>query len=340
MKDILLHWEFNGCVSVCKNGIPIFQHSNGWANYEKKVKHTLDSQFLIASVTKQFTATCIMMLVEDNKIDLDDKLEVYLPEYAHSDKMTIRQMLNMTSGIPDMINDVIAVQLEAESVSANRSKKEQLVYEYNTMSRPFTLMSVLDLVNDKDLAFTPGELIRYSNTNYSFLGFIIERLSGLTLNDFMTERIFKPLGMKHTCCLPEKATCPGYERTDEVIYLGYGRDTSGDGCIVSTVQDLSLWLNAVLNKQLLSLSSWEQILTMIPNSDKNYWLENYGFGWDKTGIWYQHSGGDMGYISFVFLCFEKQITVAICENMPSLPLNEPIGRVEFAIMECIDKFEL
>jgi len=338
MTDILHHWEFNGCVSICKDGFPIFETGNGWANYENNDKHSITSRFLIASVTKQFTAACIMMLVEEGKLHLEDQLKRYLPEYTHSDQMTIRQMLNMMSGIPDMINDVIAGQLEAELALKPMSEQEQLVYEYNTMSRPFTLNEVLMLVNDKDLAFPPGEMIRYSNTNYSFLGFIIERISGKSLNEFMTERIFNPLGMQHTCCFPETASCPGYERTEDIIYLGYGRDTSGDGCIVSTVQDLSLWLNAVLNKQLLSQDSWNQILTMVPNSDKNYWLENYGFGWDKTGIWYQHSGGDMGYISFVFLSFEKQITVAICENMPCLPLNEPIGRVEFAIMECIDKF--
>jgi len=338
MKEILHRWEFNGCVSICKDGKPIFEGAEGFANYESKVKHSLQSQFLIASVTKQFTAACIMKLAEDGKICLEDKLEVYFPEYCHSHKMTIRQMLNMMSGIPDMINDVIAGQLETDTASENMSEKERLVYEYKAMSRPFTLKEVLELVNDKDLDFVPGERIRYSNTNYSFLGFIIERVSGMSLNDYMTENIFKPLGMKNTCCKPEMATCPGYERTDEVICLGYGRDTSGDGCIVSTVQDMSIWLNAVLKKKLLSDSSWEQILTMVPNTDTTYWLENYGFGWDKTGMWYQHNGGDMGYLAFVFLCFERRITVSICENMPSLPLNEPVGWVEFAIMECIDRF--
>ena len=337
LMGILHHWEFNGCVSICKNGTTVFEGFNGWANYEEKVRHTLESRFLIASVTKQFTAACVMMLVEEGKICLENKLQVYLPEYVHSDKITIRQMLNMMSGIPDMINDVIAAQLEAD-VSEGRTEKEQLIYEYNAMSRPFTLSETLKLVNDKPLDFIPGEKIRYSNTNYSFLGFVVERVSGQPLDAFMTERIFKPLRMISTSCRPETASCPGYERQDEVIYLGYGRDTSGDGCIVTTVGDLSFWLNAVLKKQLLLPESWEQILTMIPNPDKEYWLENYGFGWDKTGIWYQHNGGDMGYICFVFLSFEKQITVAICENMPSLPLDEPIGRVEFAIMECVDKF--
>lgn len=338
MTDILQRWEFNGCVSICKDGNLLFEGANGWADYESKIRHTLNSQFLIASVTKQFTAACIMMLAEEGKIQLEDKLAIYLPEYRYSDKMTIRQMLNMMSGIPDMINDVIAEQLEKDSALEKMSDREQIVYEYNAVSRGFSLSEVLELVNDKELQFTPGDMIRYSNTNYSFLGFIIERITGKTLNDYMTERIFSPLGMEHTCCKPENATCPGYERADDIICLGYGRDTSGDGCIVSTVQDLSLWLNAVLQKQLLSKNSWEQIFTMVPNADKNYWLENYGFGWDKTGVWYQHNGGDMGYVTFVFLCFERGITVAICENMPSLQLDEPVGRVEFAIMECIDKF--
>lgn len=338
IAEILRRWEFNGCVSICKDGTTLFEGANGWANYESQINHSLDSQFLIASVTKQFTAACIMMLVEEGKVHLEDKLAVYLPEYSYADKMTIRQMLNMMSGIPDMINDVIAEQLETDSSLDEMSDRERLVYEYNAVSRPFSLQEVLELVNDKELLFTPGDMIRYSNTNYAFLGYIVERVSGKTLNDYMAERIFEPLGMKHTCCKPEMATCPGYERTADIIYLGYGRDTSGDGCMVSTVQDLSIWLKSVLQKQLLSNNSWEQILTMVPNTDKNYWLENYGFGWDKTGVWYQHSGGDMGYISFVFLCFERGITVAICENMPSLPLDEPVGRVEFAIMECIDKF--
>lgn len=306
ITEILQHWEFNGCVSICKDGIPIFEGANGWANYEDKVQHSLESQFLIASVTKQFTAACIMMLVEEGRLHLDDKLEVYLPEYTHADQITIRQMLNMMSGIPDMIDGVIAEQLATEGVLENKSEKERIIYEYNALSRPFTLEEVLALVNDRALDFAPGEMIRYSNTNYSFLGHIIERITQKSLNDYMTERIFKPLGMKHTCCNPERATCPGYERTNNIIYLGYGRDTSGDGCIVSTVQDLSLWLNAVMKKQLLSLHSWEQILTMVPNTDKSYWLENYGFGWDKTGMWYQHSGGDMGYIAFVFFALSDK----------------------------------
>lgn len=189
VDEILHRWEFNGCVCISKNGQIIYEGSNGWANYENKEPHTLDSKFLIASVTKQFTAACIMFLVEEGKIRLDDKLDIYVPEYTYSDRVTIRQMLNMMSGIPDMINGVIAEQLELEKGLSYRSEKENIIYEYNMMSRPFVLSEVLELVNDRELDFIPGTEIRYSNTNYSFLGFIIERISGMSLNDFMSSRI-------------------------------------------------------------------------------------------------------------------------------------------------------
>lgn len=195
-----------------------------------------------------------MMLVEEGKVQLDAPLQNYIPEYTYSSQVTIRQLLNMTSGIPDMINEVIAEEI-ADSLK-HLSKKDAIIYENRELSRPFSLHEVLELVNGRELNFQPGEKIRYSNTNYSFLGSIVERLSGQTLAAFMEEHIFEPLGMKDTSANPEDATCPGYERTDEIIYLGYGRDRSGDGCIVSTTHDLCLWLNAVLKKKLLSQDSW------------------------------------------------------------------------------------
>ncbi len=127
----------------------------------------------------------------------------------------------------------------------------------------------------------------------------------------MTTRIFKKLNMNNTLCNPLMATSIGYTRlNNKIVPLGYGRDTSGDGCIVTTVADLSIWLNAVLNK--------DSILT--------------------ESSWYQHNGSDMGYITFVFLSFEKQITVSICQNLEALQLNDDAGRVEFNIMQCIDQF--
>jgi len=246
-------------------------------------------------------------------------------------------MLNMMSGIPDMINEVILEEIEQDKTE--RTQEEQLIFEYQTQSRCFSLGEVLELVNNRELNFEPGTLMNYSNTNYSFLGFIVERLAGQSLGTFMEERIFKPLHMNETIGNPSMATSIGYARLDDkIVRLGYGNDMSGDGCIVTTATDLSLWLNAVLTKNaILSKQSWEQILTMVPNPDKNNWLENYGFGWDKTGPWYQHSGGDMGYVTFVFMCFEKMITVAICQNLEALPLDDPAGRVEFEMMQCIDE---
>ena len=337
LNAIMEKRDFSGCISVCKDSEVIYQGYHGYANYEARKPNDLETRFLIASVTKQFTAACIMMLVEEGKINLQHTLDNYLPEYTYASQITIRQMLNMMSGIPDMINEVIVEEIEQDKTE--RTQEEQLVFEYQTQSRCFPLSEVLELVNNRELNFEPGTSMNYSNTNYSFLGFIVERLSGQSLGTFMEERIFGPLHMNETTCNPSMATSIGYARMDgKIVRLGYGNDMSGDGCIVTTVTDLSLWLNAVLMKNaILSKQSWEQILTMVPNPDKSNWLENYGFGWDKTGPWYQHNGGDMGYVTFVFMCFEKMITVAICQNLEALPLDVPAGRVEFEMMQCIEE---
>ncbi len=337
LNAIMEKRDFSGCISVCKDSEVIYQGYHGYADYEARKPNDLETRFLIASVTKQFTAACIMMLAEEGKINLQHTLDNYLPEYTYASQITIRQMLNMMSGIPDMINEVIVEEIEQDKTE--RTQEEQLIFEYQTQSRRFSLSEVLELVNNRELNFEPGTLMNYSNTNYSFLGFIVERLAGQSLGTFMEERIFRPLHMNETICNPSMATSIGYARMDDkIVRLGYGNDMSGDGCIVTTATDLSLWLNAVLTKNaILSKQSWEQILTMVPNPDKNNWLENYGFGWDKTGPWYQHNGGDMGYVTFVFMCIEKMITVAICQNLEALPLEDPAGRVEFEIMQCIDE---
>ena len=337
LNAIMQKWNFSGCISICKDSEVIYQGYHGYADYEAGKPNDLETRFLIASVTKQFTAACIMMLVEEGKINLQHTLDDYLPEYTYASQITIRQMLNMMSGIPDMINEVIVEEIEQDKTK--RTQEEQLVFEYQTQSRCFSLSEVLELVNNRELNFEPGTLMNYSNTNYSFLGFIVERLAGQSLGTFMEERIFRPLHMNETICNPSMATSIGYARMDDkFVRLGYGKDMSGDGCIVTTATDLSLWLNAVLTKNaILSKQSWEQILTMVPNPDKNNWLENYGFGWDKTGPWYQHNGGDMGYVTFVFMCIEKMITVAICQNLEALPLDVPAGRVEFEMMQCIEE---
>lgn len=337
LNAIMQKWNFNGCISICKDTKVVYQCSNGYADFEADKLNESDTSFLIASVTKQFTAVCVMMLAEEGKINLEHTLDYYLPEYTHSSKVTIRQMLNMMSGIPDMINEVIVEEIEQDTTE--RTEEEQLVFEYQTQSRHFSLEEVLELVNGRRLNFEPGAAMSYSNTNYSFLGVVIERLTHQTLGAFMEERIFKPLHMNNTICNPSMATSTGYARlNDKIVHLGHGKDMSGDGCIVTTATDLSLWLNAVLTQNsILSTQSWNQILTMVPNPDKSNWLENYGFGWDKTGIWYQHNGGDMGYVTFVFMCIEKMITVAICQNLEALPLDDAAGRVEFEIMQCVEE---
>ena len=167
LDAVMKKWNFNGCVSICKDTKVVYQGSAGLADFEVNEPNELSTRFLIASVTKQFTAVCVMMLVEEEKINLEHTLDCYLPEYTYASKITIRQMLNMMSGIPDMINEVIVEEIEQDKME--RTEEAQLIFEYQTQSRCFSLEEVLKLVNKRELNFEPGALMRYSNTNYSFL---------------------------------------------------------------------------------------------------------------------------------------------------------------------------
>ena len=339
MKETLKKWDYNGSVCITMENEVIYEGSFGMADMENKIPNTNDTIFSIASVTKQFTAVCIMMLFEEGKINIDDTLDKYIPEYVYAEKVTLRQMLNMSSGIPDMINEVIEEKMNEEETTTELSECDFLVYRVQECSRPFTLSEVLNMVNCRSLNFVPGTKLSYSNTNYAFLGAIVERISKLPLSVFMMKRIFVPLKMKNTYGRPEKATSIGYGRyLDKLVRFGYVRDLSGDGCIVTSAKDLCVWLNAVLERKLLKMSSWEQCLTMVVNPDNNY-PKNYGFGWDKDGEWYQHGGEDMGYVTSAFMSFERNVTVSMIKNVPSpIIVDANPCRPEYQIMDCVVEY--
>lgn len=336
IEEILKKWDYNGSVCITKENEVVFEGAFGMADMENKIPNTRDTIFSIASVTKQFTAVCIMMLFEEGKLNINDTLEKYIPEYAYAEKITLRQMLNMSSGIPDMINEVIEENMNQEEKTTELSERDFMVYKTQECSKPFTLSEVLKLVNNRPLNFTPGSKLSYSNTNYAFLGAIVERVSKIPLSDFMMEHIFSVLEMMNTYGRPEKATSIGYGRyQDGIVQFGYVRDLSGDGCVVSTAKDLSIWLNAVLEKKLLKESSWEQCLTPVVNTESSF-PNNYGFGWLKNGEWYQHAGEDMGYITHVFMSLECKITVSMIKNLSSPFIQDANPWCpEYEIMDCV-----
>lgn len=308
--DALKKWNYNGAIIIAHDGEIIFERAYGMASFEEHIPNATHTSFNIASVTKQFTAACMMVLYEKGWLDLDDTLDQYLPSYTHASQITLRQLLNMSSGVPDYINDVMAKQQEEDEKKTELSEKDYYIHCQKSDALYYSTDTVLNLVNDLPLLFTPGEKVYYSNTNYVLLDCVIEKVSGKTFPDAMRDYLFEPLGMQKTCIGSQHAEAYSYEIIDdERVLMGKGEISRGDGGMVSTVQDLTIWLQAILAGRLLQQSSWDEVF--------NLYNDEYGFGWEKYEDFYYHDGANLGYESQVFISLDKKITIASTANKPT-----------------------
>lgn len=316
IDKLIKDYNYSGTVCITHEGQKVFEGAYGWADKENNILNTRDTTFYIASVTKQFTSASIMLLYERKLLDIDETLDRYLPEYKHASMITLRQLMNMTSGIPDYINDVIDGIVDEERKKSILSPREfEIFFIEKWRNRFYSLPDVLALINDIPLKFAPGERYDYSNTNYYLLSSIIEQVSGQTFETFLNENIIQPLGITPFSLGSQYAMAVSYDYVEgELLNEGRGKLNAGDGAIVTTSEDLSIWLNAVLGGRVLSKSSWNQTFEIFQGT--------YGFGWVKEDffkpiIWYGHGGSLLGYQSFVYISFEFKIAVAMLANIPT-----------------------
>lgn len=290
-------------LAVLRDGKIVKVKGYGLANVELHAPATPQTLYQIQSMTKQFTAAAVMMLVEQGKVELDAPVSRYLagtPETWKSIK--VRHLLTHTSGIKDYINE------PTQNLRLDVSEEE--VYQA-AIPRP--------------LNFQPGEQFSYSNTNYHLLGMIIHKVSGKPYGAFLQERIFEPLGMKDTRILslsdilPHRAS--GYRwdgrqlQNGEYIsptILGYA-----GGGILSTVLDLAKWDAALSGERLLKSSSLQQMWTSGTLNDGS--PTNYGFGWEVGETSghksVSHGGGHVtGFTTFITRFFQDRLTVVVLTN--------------------------
>ena len=172
------YFRFNGNVLIAEKGKVIYQHSFGLADFDTDRPLNDSSVFELASVSKQFTATAILLLKDKGKLKLTDSLRQYFPELPYSN-ITIWHMLTHTSGLPDYF--------------------WELINSWDTSKIAFNKDMIALLAKKKlPAVFEPGKKWEYSNTAYAILASIVEKISGQTYKDYMAENIFQPLGMSHT----------------------------------------------------------------------------------------------------------------------------------------------
>jgi len=235
--------EFSGVVLVAKGPRVVFEEAYGFADREKQVPNRTDTKFNLGSINKNFTRVAVHQLARQGKLSLDDKIKKFLPGYPNADaaeKVTVRQLLNMTSGIGDFFG---------ERFDATPKEKIRTLQDY------------LPLFADLALEFEPGTSNKYSNGGYVVLGLIIEKASGVDYYTYVRENIFKPCGMSDTDSYPRDAGTPnlalGYVRESEAAgaprVLNFatlpGRGSSAGGGY-STARDMLKYVLALADKKI------------------------------------------------------------------------------------------
>ena len=321
-------------VIVLKSGEVVFEHGYGTANLESRAAITPDTDFRLASFTKQFTATCIMLLVHDGKLSYDDTLTKIFPGFpTYGSKVTVRMLLTHTSGLKDY-EDLYAAQFPG----VDDGKVPQI--------KDAQILALMEQQTGTD--FLPGSQWRYSNTGYAMLAMIVEKVSGKPFGDFLHERIFVPLDMTHTLAyekgkneVPHRAM--GYTKNNGAWVEADQSSTSavlGDGGIYSNVEDLAKWDRALRENTLLSAAEMQVAFTpvKVPGGAKtdDGTPTEYGFGWfldpykGRKRTW--HSGTTTGFRTYIERFTDEGLTIIILCNRDDLKPGKLAERVADAYL--------
>jgi CubicO group peptidase (beta-lactamase class C family) len=298
-------------VMIIKDGEILFSKGYGLANLEEEIPNTNETNFRLASITKQFTAMCIMILINHGELDFESTLtDIFSAFPSYGNNITIRQMLNHTSGLVDY---------------------ESLIQ--NDATEQVSDMDVYNMMTGLDSTyFTPGTNYRYSNTGYALLAMIVEEKSGFTFAEFLEENIFLPLGMNNSVAHQNGISTVsnrayGYSQNDGE----YSRDDQsltsavlGDGGIYTSLKDMFHWDQSLYTDTLVPIEILNEAFTSgeLSNGEKT----GYGFGWRMDTYLYRnrahHTGSTRGFRN-VFMRFpDQQISILILTNRNSgRPIN-------------------
>ena len=287
-------------LAVVKDGKIVLARGYGLANVEHQVPVKPETIFQSGSTGKQFTATAVMMLVEEGKLSLEDKITKYFPDAPESwGKITLRHLLTHTSGMTDYPPDF-------------------------DLRRDYTEDDLLQRIKAIPLAFQPGEKWSYSNLAYVTLGILIHKVSGKFYGDFLQERVFKPLDMSTARIISEADIIPnraaGYRVANGQLknqnWVSPSLNTTADGALYLTVYDMAKWDVALYTEKLLKRSSLEQMWTPVKLNDGQTFP--YGFGWGLGNVRghrvIEHGGSWQGFKAQISRYVDDKLTIILFAN--------------------------
>ena len=287
---------FTGTVLVMKQNKVLLRKAYGMADREWNIPNTPETKFEIGSLTKQFTAACILQLVEEGKLSLEDKLSKFLPKFPKADSVTIHMLLNHTSGIANY-----TAQLSFMNVATQHLGQD----------------SMISFIAGKSYTASPGSKFNYTNSGYFLLGYIIEKVSGLSYGNYLEKNIFSKLGMTNSLLnKPDSVLsmrAKGYDvkgrKTANADYIAMDWPFSAGG-IISTVDDMYKWDRALYTGTVLNDASKQKMFT--PGKG------DYGYGFiidsleKHPRIW--HNGSIPGFLSNISRYPEEDVCVIVLAN--------------------------
>lgn len=290
-----------GSLSIFKDGEEIYQNSYGFANVSDSKKNNSETKFRIGSISKTFTATLIMQMIEEGKLTLNTKLSGFFPNIPNAKFITIKNLLQHRSGLLNFTR--------FENFDEWRDK-------------PLTRKELIEKIEIQDIVFNPNEKTEYSNTNYILLSVIAEKIDGLTFSDILENRIIKPCNLNNTSfgsvIVTNNNEAVSYNNSDNWIA---DKETHysiplGAGSIVSTPTDLNTFFYHLFEKNLVSKTSLETMKTIIDGIGIG--LFQFPF---HDHLAYGHEGSIDAFQSVTAHFPKEKVTIAICTNGAVYPIT-------------------
>ncbi len=254
-------------------------YAGGWNSIETNGKTRVNpfTTYEIGSLTKQFTAACILQQVQAGNLRTDETIDKYFPEFPHASRITIDNLLHMDSGIVDYNNNPYKF-FENNGVNAIKSFRDGELSDEE----------ILSYLNRTELEFEPGEKMAYSNTNYYLLALILEQVTGQPYKEYVQKNIFDVCGMEYStsCEVGNITSVPAKMSGGE--YMKTGKNARGAGDMHSNVCDMLLWDRALMSNKIIDEKQMEYMFKM---------REGYSCGWIDMGGYIEHTGGTIAYVT-------------------------------------------
>jgi CubicO group peptidase (beta-lactamase class C family) len=315
-------------IAIVSDGRIAYAKAYGNARLHPAIRATPDTRYVLYSATKQFTAAAILLLQQQGKLRLDDKISRYFPDFTSADQITIRQVLSHTAGYHEMWpEDVVTIQ----------------------KSKPMNLTDIAKEWGKQPLDFTPGSKWGYSNTNFMIAAAIAEKVSGKSLSALWQEGIFRPLHMDSAM----DSDGPPLSGKDAAGYTQYAGGLSqpavnpgagwksAAGGLAMTATDLAKWDISLMNRSLLDQQSYDAFYASVKlndGKDSNYSLglgvfnghEHFDLGHGRLTL--EHGGGGPGYVSESRVWPNEKFAIVALTNSDWTNRDDPVDRVSYVML--------